>query len=351
MQAHDLAFYMHKRNGKDLNAALLNTLKALLLFKNDEYHLVLTQYLLSLVHWNFVQHPVWKLFVWDCRLFCEERCEASLSTLARYALTDPQRFNLEHVNETLFLTSFGTDMFRQNMDAYQGNSFHFLKKDGPEVVKTRRWLDQLLDMLPRSTLERPLVKMYDTKQIDTWTSGRVALRTGLPWQSHMSIEDASMERWRDNIRRTRTLTATSWLHGVSAAVDSGRVGALAVEQPPFVDVGGDDTLREEMKEEEPGVLGGVDEEVDDALGDDDATSDDDGDEAEAGSLDWKYGDVDPRGGDSSTDASSVYRGPDGPVPAADRPLRQRRQLDWRQRFDSDLELPSEASSASRSSTQ
>ena len=146
-----------------------------------------------------------------------------------------------------------------------------------------------------------------------------------------------MERWRENIRRTRTLTAAWWLHGVSAAVDSGRVGALAVEQPPFVDVGGDDTMLEEMKEEEPGVRPELDEEVDD--------------EAEAGGLDWKYCDVDPRGGDMSTDASSVYRGPDSPVPPADRPLRQRRQLDWRQRFDSDLELPSESSSASRSSTQ
>ena len=232
-------------------------------------------------------------------------------------------------------------MFRENIDAYQGNTFYFVKPDGPEVIRTQDWLNRLIQFLPTSTPENKQVSMYNVKKIDTWTSGAVAMRTSVPWSSDMA-EQPSLERWRTNFERTRNLTSRSWLHGVAAAVESGRVGGVPVERPPFRDEPrpGDIVLELKvrpvpMAAKAAGaseVADPAESESDDST-DGESSSDDEASEEDA-SLDWKY--VDVAGAEGASDDSSVYEGRPGPVPPASRSLRPRRLADWRQRYESSL---------------
>ena len=195
-------------------AYLHRALHVLLHFRANEYSHVLCLHLLTLNYWRRHQHPAWRAFCHDPRIFSEERCEANLSTVARHSLTDPMRFDVQHVEQTLLLVTHSRCHVAPPSES-QGQK---IEPRGDEVEIAYNFLSNLIEDIVHDR-----ARMYPTGAALDWDSKEDMKQRLVPFDLKLEVMNDVLPKFTQNVDRCRRLTVLDWLVTVRAAIEHGIV--------------------------------------------------------------------------------------------------------------------------------
>jgi len=195
-------------------AYLHRALHVLLHFRANEYSHVLCMHLLMMNYWRQTNHPIWTAFTTDPRIFSEEKCEANLSAVAKHTSSDPLRFNVEHVEQTMLLVTHNRGRARE-LSTSGGQT---LNPDGQEVFYAYAFLQVSCDELVSNECY-----MYPTGDPNAWTSADDMLEVRVPFQLDFPATQNLIYKFDQNVARCRRLTQVAWLQTVKAAIEDGLV--------------------------------------------------------------------------------------------------------------------------------
>jgi len=214
-QAQDLGCVIRENLPQQIWVYLHRALHVLLHFKANEYTHVLTLHLLLLNYWRSVNHPAWKAFQHDPRMFSEEKCEANLSTVAKHSLSDPMRFDLQHVQKTLLLLTHSRGNLGETTRDVHGQKIDPL---GPEVQVARNFLRELVASIKLGT-----ARMYPVGAAEDWESKEDMKNRLVPFEIKMQVQHDVLPQFDRNVQRCKRLSVLNWLVTVRAAVEDGVV--------------------------------------------------------------------------------------------------------------------------------